>query len=81
MDDKLIMDTMLTSVKNACDLMLHGSIESSNAPVHNCFKNTLDDCLAMQNSIYNKMSEKGWYPAQTAEQAKIDAARQKFSAC
>ena len=32
----------------------------------------------MQNQIYSKMSQKGWYPEQQVEQQKIDSARQKF---
>ena len=31
MDDRTMMDTILSSVKGACDLMMHGTIESLNA--------------------------------------------------
>lgn len=80
MDDKLIMDNILTSTKSACDLMMHGAIESATPDVHNAFSQVLSDTLCMQNEIYNKMSQKGWYPTQQAEQQKIEAAKQKFSA-
>ena len=33
----------------------------------------------MQNDVYAKMSGKGWYPAQTADQTEIDKTRQKFA--
>lgn len=79
MDDKLIMDNILTSVKSVCDLMLHGSIESATPNVHTAFAQSLNDTLCMQNEIYNKMAQKGWYPAQSAEQQKIEAAKQKFA--
>lgn len=79
MDDRTIMDTILSNVKGSCDLMLHGSIESSTANVHSTFTRALSDSLEMQNQIYSKMSQKGWYPQQKAEQQKIDAAKQKFS--
>ena len=79
MDDKLIMDNLLTSVKSSCDLLLHASIESSTANVHTAFKQSLDDSLCMQNDIYAKMSAKGWYPETKAEQQKIDQAKQKFA--
>ena len=79
MEDKLIMDNILTSVKSSCDLLLHASIESSSANVHTAFKQSLDDSLCMQNEIYAKMSSKGWYPETKAEQQKIDAAKQKFA--
>ena len=79
MDDKTIMDTILSNVKGYCDLVMHGSIESSTPAVHAAFKSTLNDALEMQNQIYNKMSQKGWYPQQQVEQQKIDSTKQKFS--
>ena len=79
MDDKLIMDNILTATKGECDLMMHGAIESSTTDVHSAFSQVLSDSICMQNSIYKKMSEKGWYPAEQAEQQKIDAAKQKYS--
>ncbi len=79
MDDKLIMDNLLTSVKSSCDLLLHASIEASTANVHNAFKQSLDDSLCMQNEIYAKMSAKGWYPATQAEQQQINQTKQKFA--
>ncbi len=79
MDDKLIMENLLSLTKGACDLLMHGSIESSTLNVHSTFRTALDDCLSMQNEIYNKMSEKGWYPMQQAEQQKIEQAKIKFS--
>lgn len=79
MDDKTIMDTILCNVKGSCDLMLHGSIESSTPSVHTVFKNGLSESLKTQNEIYNLMSQKGWYPEQKAEQQKIDQAKQKYS--
>lgn len=79
MEDKVIMDNILSATKGACDLMMHGAIESSTPAVHSTFKASLNDCIAMQNEIYSKMSQKGWYPMQQAKQQEIDAAKQKFS--
>ena len=79
MDDRTMMDTILSSVKGACDLMMHGTIESSTPQVHSAFDAGLQKCLCMQNEIYSKMSQKGWYPSTQVEQNKIDQARQKFS--
>ncbi|MBQ8992540.1 MAG: spore coat protein, partial [Turicibacter sp.] len=39
----------------------------------------LNDTLCMQNEVYNAMAQKGWYPAQQAEQQQIEQAKQKFS--
>ncbi|MBQ1223488.1 MAG: spore coat protein, partial [Oscillospiraceae bacterium] len=34
MDDKMIMEDLLTAVKTGADLYLHGTIESGTANVH-----------------------------------------------
>ena len=40
----------------------------------------LNDSLAMQDALYDQMADKGWYPTQQVEQAKVTAVKQKFSA-
>jgi spore coat protein CotF len=79
MDDKIMMSTVLGNVKGMCDLMMHGTIESSSPNVHGTFKDALDEMLCIQNRIYNEMSAKGWYPAEQAEAQKIAATKQKYS--
>ena len=81
MDDKLIMDNILTSTKSECDLLMHGTIESATPGVHTAFSQILNDTLCMQNEIYAKMTAKGWYPTQNAEQQKkgVYAEAQKYS--
>ncbi len=80
MEDKDLMEKELLLVKGVCDLYLHGTIESSTAEVHTAFKEALNVSLDIQNKIYNLMAEKGWYPMETVEQAKIDTLKQKYSA-
>ena len=80
MTDREIMENILNVTKGACDLMMHGAVESSTPDVHQAFKQAFDETLAMQNEIYNKMAQKGWYPSQKVEQQKIDSLKQKFSA-
>ena len=79
MNDKEIMTNLLNSVKGECDLLMHGAIESSTPELHNAFRQSFNDALCMQNKIYAKMSEKGWYPMQQAEATQIDAVKQKFA--
>ena len=78
MEDKDLMEKELLIIKGVCDLYLHGTIESSTAEVHCTFKNALNECLNIQNKIYNLMAEKGWYTMQNVEQTKIDTVKQKF---
>ena len=79
MDDRTIMDTLLTNTKNVCDLMMHGSIESPTPNVHSAFKSDLDTALAMQNRIYSEMTSRGWYQTEAVDQNKIDTVRSKHS--
>ena len=80
MNDKCVMENLLNVTKGACDLYMHGSIESSTANVHQAFTSALNETLCMQDSIYKQMSEKGWYQAQQAPQQQLDQVKQKFSA-
>lgn len=79
MDDKNIMENLLLTTKGACDLYMHGTIESDTADIRNTFSSALGDTLFMQDDIYKKMSEKGWYPSEQAEQQKIQKLRQKYA--
>lgn len=78
MEDRVMMDNILSTTKGMCDLLMHGSIESSTPDVHSAFQSSLNECLSMQNEIYNKMSQKGWYQTEQAPQQKIDSVKQKF---
>lgn len=80
MDDKNLMENILLLEKGVCDLYMHGAIESSTANVHQAFKTALNDSLCMQDTVYGKMSAKGWYATEAAEQTKISSVKQKFSA-
>lgn len=80
MNDRSFMETMLLLEKGACDLFLHGTMESATSSVHQAFSTALNDSLAMQDTLYDQMADKGWYPTQQVEQAKVAAVKQKFSA-
>ncbi|WP_349671296.1 spore coat protein [Lacrimispora sp.] len=79
MDDKCIMENLLNVTKGACDLYMHGTIESPTMNVHQAFDNALNDTLCMQDDIYKKMSAKGWYTTEQAEQQKISKIKNQFA--
>lgn len=79
MDDKNLMENILLLEKGVCDLYMHGSIESPSGNVHQAFTTALNDSLCMQDTLYNKMAAKGWYPTEQAEQTKLNAVKQKFA--
>ena len=80
MDDRQIMENILLTTKGACDLYLHGTIESPTARVRETFSTALNNTLNMQDEVYHQMAAKGWYPNEKATQQKIGEVRQKYSA-
>ncbi|MGN0517155.1 MAG: spore coat protein [Acutalibacteraceae bacterium] len=80
MDDKSLMQDMLLLEKGVCDLYMHGTIEASTTNVQKAFNDALNESLSMQSTLYEKMSTKGWYSADQAEQNKVSSVKQKFSA-
>ena len=80
MEDKDLMEGELLTIKGACDLYLHGTLEATTAEVHSAFKEALDESLNIQNKIYNLMAEKGWYTTDTADQNKINETKQNYMA-
>lgn len=79
MQDKNLMEDILLLEKGACDLFMHGTIESSTANVHDTFSCALKDSLSMQDKVYDKMAEKGWYPTEQVDPSRVDTVKQKFS--
>lgn len=78
MSDKSLMEDIILLEKGGCDLYMHGAIESSTDNVHQAFNTALNDSLCMQDTIYDKMAAKGWYPTEQAEQNKVNSVKQKF---
>ena len=80
MNDKDIMEGILLTAKGACDLYMHGAIESATPNVNAAFGTALNDTLCMQGEIYKKMAAHGWYPAEQAPQQQVQQVKQKYSA-
>ena len=78
MQDQAIMENLLLTTKGACDLYMHGTIESATANVHQAFDAALGETLDIQDSIYQTMQQKGWYPAEQAQAQEIQKVRQKY---
>ena len=79
MDDRMVMENLLNTTKGTCDLYMHGTIEAGTANVRQTFDTALKDTLCMQNEIYKKMSAKGWYQPEQAEQQRITKVKNKYS--
>ena len=78
MEDKNYMESLLNASKGICEVLLHGTIESSTNNVNSTMNQSLFDALYMQKEIYTKMEAKGWYKTDVAPQTKIDLAAQNL---
>lgn len=78
--DKYLLEGLLWDTKVLSDLCLHGTIESSTPEVHSLFESSLKDILTMQNEIYKKMEENGFYQVTQVEKTKIMETKSKFDA-
>ena len=79
MQDQAIMENLLLTTKGACDLFMHGTIESSTANVHQAFDGALGQTLDMQDSIYKAMEQRGWYQSEQAQTQEINKVKQKYT--
>ncbi|MGM9900051.1 MAG: spore coat protein [Bacilli bacterium] len=74
MNDRFYMETLLTWTKAYCDLLLHGTIESSSEHVNSAMSQSLFEVLSLQNAIYKHMEQKGWYKTKQVPITKIEQA-------
>lgn len=72
MKDKLVMENVLLLLKGACEVYVHGTQEASNKKIHDILKYGLDEILKMQNEVYNKMTECGWYKQENIKASEIN---------
>ena len=61
MNDKLLLENILLILKSNMEVYTHGTLESSNQDVRETIKYGLETTIELQNNLYNKMSECGWY--------------------
>ena len=78
MNDQMLMENMLLLLKSTIEVYVHGTLESSTNIVHNALKNGLDEILKMQNELYNKMAECGWYQIQNIDNKTIKQTLKKL---
>lgn len=78
MNDRLLMDNILLLLKSTVEVYVHGSLESTNKPVHNALKSNLDEIIKMQDDTYKKMTENGWYVIQNVQVKDIDKTLKKL---
>ena len=79
-DDKQRMEDVLISQKHITGVYNTFLNEAVNPDVKSCLNNILNEEHDIQNQIFGQMSQKGWYQMETAEDAKVNKEKQKYSA-
>lgn len=78
MEDKVIMNTALTLTKNACEILMHGAIESSTPKIKTTFTDALDKFLTTQGDIFKEMETAGLYNIENVPESKLSKTNSKY---
>jgi spore coat protein CotF len=79
MNDQLIMTNILSLVKGASDMFMHGAIEAACPKINTAFKQALAANLALQHEVFDAMKQKGWYQIPEETQQNIDKVVTKYA--
>lgn len=79
MDDKLIMQNLLDSIKSVCNLLNQSAIEANETNVSTNFRNVLGVFLGLQHETYKQMQEAGWYQVEDVKNQAINKVKTKFA--
>ena len=80
MKEKELLTDLLCSQKFVTGVYNTYCNEASTPAMRSCLSSILQDEHRIQEEIFNAMSTRGMYPTEKAEETKINAAKQKFSA-
>jgi len=79
MTDELIMNNVLSLLKGACGLCLHGTIEAADPKVNAAFKQVLTENLTLQKEVFDAMEQRGWYMIPQESKKNIDKVVKKYA--
>jgi len=78
MQDKELFNHMLSSQKLITDTYNTFANECSSPNVRNEFMRILTEEHQIQAEVFDEMSKRGWYQTPSADQQKVQQAKQKF---
>ena len=73
------MEDLLSQEKYLIDGYATFIPEASCPNLRQVLSENLNGCFNNQYTVYDKMSQLGWYPTKSAQQAEINEAKQKFA--
>lgn len=72
MNNKVILENVLTLTKSLNMLYVNGTIEASNKEVRKIMEKGLEESLKMQEEIYQLMVDDGYYQVCNVKQPEIE---------
>lgn len=79
MENKTILENILTLTKSLITLYENATVESSNEDVRNVFNNGLTKSLEMQDEIYQNMKSDGMYDVENVSGSVVKKAYKKLT--
>lgn len=78
-ENKVILENILTLTKSLVTLYLDATVESSNESVRNIFNNGLTQSLEMQDEIYQNMKNDGMYNVENVSSSCVKKVYKKLT--
>lgn len=79
MENKTILENMLTLTKSLVTLYKDATLESANESVRNVFNNGLVSVLEMQDELYQNMKDDGIYTVENLSSSALKKAHKKLT--
>ena len=80
-DDKCMLFDALNSEKFMASIYNNDILEAATPEVRRCLCGLLTDEHELQQSVFEELSNRGYYPVETAKQDKIMETKQKYGQC
>ena len=80
LNDKDILNVLLSGHKLAATGYSTLVLESANQTLRNDVTNILEKTFKQQKNIFDVMSQKGWYPVESASTAEVANAKEQLKA-
>lgn len=80
-DEKQMLGDALNTQKFATSVYNADVLESATPEVKRCLWGILEDEHKIQEEIFTEMSNRGYYPVEKAQEAKINETKQKYGQC
>ena len=80
-DQKQMLTDLLSSEKFLAGIYNSDVLESATPHMRSCFCGILSDEHKLGQELFEEMSNRGYYPVETAKEEKLHEAKQQYAQC